>query len=50
MKHHILQSTTPVNEKQLNELAAEGWIFVTALRFGDIYYWYFRKEFGSGPV
>lgn len=36
----VLQSDSPISEKQVNELSEEGWRLVTSVQVDGLIYWY----------
>ncbi|MBU4260930.1 MAG: DUF2812 domain-containing protein [Proteobacteria bacterium] len=42
-QYKILKADSLINEKQLNELAQEGWRLVTIVKDSDLFYFYFEK-------
>ena len=43
-QYKVLQATTPINERQLNELASEGWRLVTIIEWHGNFYFYFEMR------
>jgi len=43
-QYKILQADSLINERQLNDLAQEGWRLVTIVKEGDLFYFYFEKN------
>ena len=43
-QYKILQADTLINERQLNELAQEGWRLVTIVKNENLFYFYFEKR------
>jgi hypothetical protein len=42
-EYHILQADSPINDEQLNDLAAEGWELVTIIQWRGAFYFYFKR-------
>ena len=43
-KYKIMESTTPANEEQLNELGADGWDLQEILNFNNKLYYHFVQQ------
>lgn len=44
MKYKILQADSPINEKQLEELAQQGWELITIIQWSGNFYFYIRER------
>ena len=43
MEHKVLETETPINKAQLEELAADGWYLITVMGYFGKFYWYFNR-------